>query len=89
MNRQRNVFIIISGFLIVGITVWYFLFYNSLSTSYLEMIDDFDRLSNNISEYEYMVDDLPVLQAELDSITSDLKEQLARIPYRSGYNGVI
>ena len=89
MNRQRNVFIIISGFLIVGIAVWYLLFYNSLSTSYLEMIEDFDRLSNNISEYEYMVGDLPVLQAELDSITSDLKAQLARIPYRSSYNSVI
>lgn len=88
LKDQRKVSILILGFLVLLLSVWYFGFHQSLSSSYNRAITSERSLKNKNKSYKRMQSEILDIQSEWDVLNEEFETVVTRIPDKSSFDNV-
>ena len=88
LKDQRKVSILILGFLLLLLSVWYFGFHQSLSSSYNRAITSERSLKNKNKSYKRMQSEILDIQSEWDVLNEEFETVVTRIPDKSSFDNV-
>lgn len=88
LKNQRNAFMVLVGGFLVSLTLWYFVFHQSVQSSYNKSKDQHTKISRERSQYRGMKNGLPAIEQEWKSLNMAFENVLEKIPYKRSYDHV-
>ena len=78
-NQKYQTILIFSG-LIIFITLWYFLFFQSTSKTFIESSISKDKISKDLKRFQDMNSKIPSMNLDWDSLNEEFSSVIDKIP---------
>ena len=88
MDKQKNLFIGIIGFLLLSCTGWYFMYFSELNNSLENISDSYNQLKSEKSKYSQIKNKFPLIEKEWTELKEDLTTLINKIPTDSQFDNV-
>ena len=88
MDKQKNLFIGIIGFLLLSCAGWYFMYFSELNNSLESISDSYNQLKSEKSKYTQIKNKFPLIEKEWTELKEDLTTLINKIPTDSQFDNV-
>ena len=88
MDKQKNLFISIIGFLLLSCAGWYFMYFNELNNSLESISDSYNQLKSEKSKYTQIKNKFPLIEKEWTELKEELTTLINKIPTDSQFDNV-
>ena len=88
MDKQKNLFIGIIGFLILSCAGWYFMYFSELNNSLESISDSYNQLKSEKSKYSQIKNKFPLIEKEWTELKEELTTLINKIPTDSQFDNV-
>ena len=88
MDKQKNLFIGIIGFLLLSCAGWYFMYFSELNNSLENISDSYNQLKSEKSKYSQIKNKFPLIEKEWTELKEDLTTLINKIPTDSQFDNV-
>ena len=88
MDKQKNLFIGIIGFLLLSCTGWYFMYFSELNNSLENISDSYNQLKSEKSKYSQIKNKFPLIEKEWTELKEELTTLINKIPTDSQFDNV-
>ena len=88
MDKQKNLFIGIIGFLLLSCAGWYFMYFSELNNSLESISDSYNQLKSEKSKYTQIKNKFPLIEKEWTELKEDLTALINKIPTDSQFDNV-
>ncbi|MEC7849673.1 MAG: type 4a pilus biogenesis protein PilO [Candidatus Neomarinimicrobiota bacterium] len=88
MDKQKNLFIGIIGFLLLSCAGWYFMYFNELNNSLESISDSYNQLKSEKSKYTQIKNKFPLIEKEWTELKEELTTLINKIPTDSQFDNV-
>ena len=88
MDKQKNLFIGIIGFLLLSCAGWYFMYFNELNNSLESISDSYNQLKSEKSKYTQIKNKFPLIEKEWTELKEELTTLINKIPTDSQFENV-
>ena len=88
MDKQRNLFIGIIGFVFLSCAGWYFMYFSELNNSLENISNSYNQLKSEKSKYTQIKNKFPLIEKEWTELKEDLTTLINKIPTDSQFDNV-
>ena len=88
MDKQKNLFIGIIGFLLLSCAGWYFMYFSELNNSLESISDSYNQLKSEKSKYSQIKNKFPLIEKEWTELKEELTTLINKIPTDSQFDNV-
>ena len=88
MDKQKNLFIGIIGFLLLSCAGWYFMYFSELNNSLESISDSYNQLKSEKSKYTQIKNKFPLIEKEWTELKEELTTLINKIPTDSQFDNV-
>ena len=88
MDKQKNLFIGIIGFLFLSCAGWYFMYFSELNSSLESISDSYNQLKSEKSKYTQIKNKFPLIEKEWTELKEELTTLINKIPTDSQFDNV-
>ena len=88
MDKQKNLFIGIIGFLLLSCAGWYFMYFSELNNSLESISDSYNQMKSEKSKYSQIKNKFPLIEKEWTELKEDLTTLINKIPTDSQFDNV-
>ena len=88
MDKQKNLFIGIIGFLLLSCAGWYFMYFSELNNSLESISDSYNQLKSEKSKYSQIKNKFPLIEKEWIELKEELTTLINKIPTDSQFDNV-
>ena len=88
MDKQKNLFIGIIGFLLLSCAGWYFMYFSELNNSLENISDSYNQLKSEKSKYSQIKNKFPLIEKEWTELKEELTTLINKIPTDSQFDNV-
>ena len=88
MDKQKNLFIGIIGFLLLSCAGWYFMYFSELNNSLESISDSYNQLKSEKSKYTQIKNKFPLIEKEWTELKEALTTLINKIPTDSQFDNV-
>ena len=88
MDKQKNLFIGIIGFVFLSCAGWYFMYFSELNNSLESISDSYNQLKSEKSKYSQIKNKFPLIEKEWTELKEDLTTLINKIPTDSQFDNV-
>ena len=88
MDKQKNLFIGIIGFVLLSCAGWYFMYFNELNNSLERMNNSYNQLKSEKSKYSQIKNKFPLIEKEWTELKEDLTTLINKIPTDNQFDNV-
>ena len=88
MDKQKNLFIGIIGFVFLSCVGWYFMYFSELNNSLESISDSYNQLKSEKSKYSQIKNKFPLIEKEWTELKEDLTTLINKIPTDSQFDNV-
>ena len=88
MDKQKNLFIGIIGFLLLSCAGWYFMYFSELNNSLENISDSYNQLKSEKSKYTQIKNKFPLIEKEWTELKEELTTLINKIPTDSQFDNV-
>jgi len=88
MDKQKNLFIGIIGFLLLSCAGWYFMYFSELNNSLESISDSYNQLKSEKSKYTQIKNKFPLIEKEWTELKKELTTLINKIPTDSQFDNV-
>ena len=88
MDKQKNLFIGIIGFLLLSCAGWYFMYFSGLNNSLKSISDSYNQLKSEKSKYTQIKNKFPLIEKEWTELKEELTTLINKIPTDSQFDNV-
>jgi Tfp pilus assembly protein PilO len=88
MDKQKNLFIGIIGFLFLSCAGWYFMYFSELNSSLESISDSYNQLKSEKSKYTQIKNKFPLIEKEWTELKEELTILINKIPTDSQFDNV-
>ena len=88
MDKQKNLFIGIIGFLLLSCAGWYFMYFSELNSSLESISDSYNQLKSEKSKYTQIKNKFPLIEKEWTELKEELTTLINKIPTDSQFDNV-
>jgi len=88
MDKQKNLFIGIIGFLLLSCAGWYFMYFSELNSSLESISDSYNQLKSEKSKYTQIKNKFPLIEKEWTELKEELTILINKIPTDSQFDNV-
>ena len=88
MDKQKNLFIGIIGFLLLSCAGWYFMYFSELNNSLESISDSYNQLKSEKSKYTQIKNKFPLIEKEWIELKEELTTLINKIPTDSQFDNV-
>ena len=80
MDKQKNLFIGIIGFVLLSCAGWYFMYFSELNNSLENISNSYNQLKSEKSKYSQIKNKFPLIEKEWTELKEDLTTLINKIP---------
>ena len=88
MDKQKNLFIGIIGFVFLSCAGWYFMYFSELNNSLENISNSYNQLKSEKSKYSQIKNKFPLIEKEWTELKEDLTTLINKIPTDSQFDNV-
>ena len=88
MDKQRNLFIGIIGFVFLSCVGWYFMYFSELNNSLETISNSYNQLKSEKSKYSQIKNKFPLIEKEWTELKEDLTTLINKIPTDNQFDNV-
>ena len=88
MDKQKNLFIGIIGFVLLSCAGWYFMYFSELNNSLENISNSYNQLKSEKSKYSQIKNKFPLIEKEWTELKEDLTALINKIPTDSQFDNV-
>ena len=88
MDKQKNLFIGIIGFVLLSCAGWYFMYFSELNNSLENISNSYNQLKSEKSKYTQIKNKFPLIEKEWTELKEDLTALINKIPTDSQFDNV-
>ena len=88
MDKQKNLFIGIIGFLLLSCAGWYFMYFSELNNSLETISNSYNQLKSEKSKYSQIKNKFPLIEKEWTELKEYLTTLINKIPTDSQFDNV-
>ena len=88
MDKQKNLFIGIIGFVLLSCAGWYFMYFSELNNSLENISNSYNQLKSEKSKYSQIKNKFPLIEKEWTELKEDLTTLINKIPTDSQFDNV-
>ena len=88
MDKQKNLFIGIIGFVFLSCAGWYFMYFSELNNSLETISNSYNQLKSEKSKYSQIKNKFPLIEKEWTELKEDLTTLINKIPTDSQFDNV-
>jgi len=88
MDKQKNLFIGIIGFVFLSCAGWYFMYFSELNNSLENISNSYNQLKSEKSKYSQIKNKFPLIEKEWVELKEDLTTLINKIPTDSQFDNV-
>ena len=88
MDKQKNLFIGIIGFVSLSCAGWYFMYFSELNNSLENISNSYNQLKSEKSKYTQIKNKFPLIEKEWTELKEDLTTLINKIPTDSQFDNV-
>ena len=88
MDKQKNLFIGIIGFVLLSCAGWYFMYFSELNNSLETISNSYNQLKSEKSKYSQIKNKFPLIEKEWTELKEDLTTLINKIPTDSQFDNV-
>ena len=88
MDKQKNLFIGIIGFVLLSCAGWYFMYFSELTNSLENISNSYNQLKSEKSKYSQIKNKFPLIEKEWTELKEDLTTLINKIPTDSQFDNV-
>ena len=88
MDKQKNLFIGIIGFVSLSCAGWYFMYFSELNNSLESISDSYNQLKSEKSKYTQIKNKFPLIEKEWTELKEELTTLINKIPTDSQFDNV-
>jgi len=88
MDKQKNLFIGIIGFVSLSCAGWYFMYFSELNNSLENISNSYNQLKSEKSKYSQIKNKFPLIEKEWTELKEDLTALINKIPTDSQFDNV-
>jgi len=88
MDKQRNLFIGIIGFVFLSCAGWYFMYFSELNNSLENISNSYNQLKSEKSKYSQIKNKFPLIEKEWTELKEDLTTLINKIPTDNQFDNV-
>ena len=88
MDKQKNLFIGIIGFVFLSCVGWYFMYFSELNNSLETISNSYNQLKSEKSKYSQIKNKFPLIEKEWTELKEDLTTLINKIPTDSQFDNV-
>ena len=88
MDKQKNLFIGIIGFVFLSCAGWYFMYFSELNNSLETISNSYNQLKSEKSKYSQIKNKFPLIEKEWVELKEDLTTLINKIPTDSQFDNV-
>ena len=88
MDKQKNLFIGIIGFVLLSCAGWYFMYFSELNNSLENISNSYNQLKSEKSKYSQIKNKFPLIEKEWTELKEDLTTLINKIPTDNQFDNV-
>ena len=88
MDKQKNLFIGIIGFVFLSCAGWYFMYFSELNNSLETISNSYNQLKSEKSKYSQIKNKFPLIEKEWTELKEDLTTLINKIPTDNQFDNV-
>ena len=88
MDKQKNLFIGIIGFVLLSCAGWYFMYFSELNNSLENISNSYNQLKSEKSKYSQIKNKFPLIEKEWTELKEELTTLINKIPTDSQFDNV-
>ena len=88
MDKQKNLFIGIIGFMLLSCAGWYFMYFSELNNSLESISDSYNQLKSEKSKYTQIKNKFPSIEKEWTDLKEELTTLINKIPTDAQFDNV-
>ena len=88
MDKQKNLFIGIIGFVFLSCAGWYFMYFSELNNSLENISNSYNQLKSEKSKYSQIKNKFPLIEKEWTELKEDLTTLINKIPTDNQFDNV-